>query len=234
MARTMLVYGATGRAGRLVVERALADGWAVTAFVRNPDKLPEALRARVTVVKGNLSDGAAVSAAVHSSRPDAIVDASSALPFGHAKGQPRNDADRAVLTRATVSAIEADGRLSACVFLIVGGQLVREPGGSIHSLRVGAMAWLLRTVLMRDMMREAETLVHWCFEGAPPELRFVYARLGQMVEGPSRGALRAEATPNNIQHGSASYCDVADAFVRLAGDPAKTWERKAIYFNYAG
>ena len=46
MARTMLVYGATGRAGRLVVERALADGWAVTAFVRNPDKLPEVLRGR--------------------------------------------------------------------------------------------------------------------------------------------------------------------------------------------
>jgi uncharacterized protein YbjT (DUF2867 family) len=73
----MLVYGATGRAGRLVVERALADSWAVTAFVRNPDKLPEVLLGTVTVVTANLSDGAAVSAAVRSSQPDAIVDASS-------------------------------------------------------------------------------------------------------------------------------------------------------------
>jgi uncharacterized protein YbjT (DUF2867 family) len=40
--RTMLVYGATGQAGRLVMERALERGWAVAAFVRNPDKLPEA------------------------------------------------------------------------------------------------------------------------------------------------------------------------------------------------
>jgi hypothetical protein len=109
---------------------------------------------------------------------------------------------------------------------------VREPGGSIDAVRVATMAWLLRTVLMRAMLREAEEQVRWCFEGAPPAFRLVYARMGQMVEAPSRGALRAEPTPNNIQHGSASYCDVADAFLRLAWDPARTWERKAIYFNY--
>ena len=86
---------------------------------------------------------------------------------------------------------------------------------------------------MRAMVREAEDLVRWCFEGAPPAFRFVYARMGQMVEGPPRGELRAEPTANNIQRGSASYSDVADAFVRLAGDAARTWERKAIYFNYA-
>ncbi len=37
--RTMLIYGATGKAGRLVMERALEQGWAVAAFVRNPDKV---------------------------------------------------------------------------------------------------------------------------------------------------------------------------------------------------
>jgi hypothetical protein len=233
MDRMMLVYGATGRAGRLVVERALADGWAVTAYVRNPEKLPDALRAKVTVVKGDLSDTDGVSAVVRSSRPDAIVDASSALPFGHAKGQPRNDADRGALTRATVRTLEAEGRLSACVLLVMGGQLVREPGGTIDALGVATMAWVLRTFLMRRMLRDAEDLVRWCFEGSPSAFRFVYARMGQMVEAPSRGSLRAQPTPRNIQHGSASYVDVADAFVRLAGDAARTWERKALYFNYA-
>jgi uncharacterized protein YbjT (DUF2867 family) len=43
----MLIYGATGKAGRLVMERALERGWSVAAFVRNPDKVPEALRAKV-------------------------------------------------------------------------------------------------------------------------------------------------------------------------------------------
>jgi hypothetical protein len=85
--KTLLVYGATGKAGSLVLERALAQGWAVAAFVRNPDKVLVSLRSKVTLVKGNLCDGAKVSAAVHSSRPNAIIEASSALPIGHAIGR---------------------------------------------------------------------------------------------------------------------------------------------------
>jgi len=153
--RTILIYGARGKAGRLVMERASERGWAVAAFVRNPDKVPEALRAKVMVIKGDLCDAAAVAAAVRSSRPDAIVDASSALPFGHAKGQPANNADRSIFS-------------------------------------------------------------------------------GRWWNSASRGALRAEPTENNLQRGSASYCDVADALVRLAGDAERTWERKALFFNYAG
>ncbi len=231
--RTMLIYGATGKAGRLVMDCALERGLAVAAFVRNPDELPEALRAKVTVINGDLRDAAAVSVAVRSSRPDAIVDASSALPFGHAKGQPANNADRSIFTKATVEALEAEGRLADCVMVIVGGQLLPEPGGAIEKWSAAALAWVIRNVAARKAWAEAEAWVRWCFEGAPPAFPFVYARLGQMVEQPSRGTLRAEPTENNIQHGSASYCDVADALVKLAGDADRAWERKALFFNYA-
>ena len=232
--KAMLIYGATGKAGRLVMERALAEGWAVTAFVRNPSKVPEAIASKVTLVKGDLSDTAAVSAAVRSSRPNAIVDASSAIPFGHAKGQPANSADRGILTKATVEALQADGRLDDCVLLIVGGQLLPEPGGTIDNWPVAALAWVLRNVVARKGWREAEALLRWVFQEAPPAFRFVYARMGHMLEQPSRGTLRAEPTENNIQHGSASYCDAADAFVRLVGDAERKWERKALFFNYEG
>ncbi len=229
----MLVYGATGKAGHLVVERALTQGWAVTAFVRNPAKLPERLRTQVTIVKGDLCDAASVSAVVRSCRPNAIVDASSALPFGHAKGQPVNNADRAVIIRATLEALEADKRLKDCVLLIIGGQLLPEPGGKINKWSVAALAWVLRTFVARKGWREMEQMLRWCFEGTPPAFRFVYARMGQMVEATSRGRLRAEATLNNIQNGSVSYIDVAEALVELAGDEKRTWERKALFFNYA-
>jgi len=229
----MLVYGATGKAGHLVVERAVMQGWAVSAFVRNPDKIPEALRSKVTIVKGNLRDAASISAAVRSCRPHAIVDASSSLPFGHAKGQPANNADRGVITKATVETLNADGRLSDCVLLIIGGQLFPEPGGTINSLPAAAMAWVLRTFVARKGWREIEQAQRWCFEGTPPAFRFVCARMGQMVEAPSRGTLRPQATLNNIQHGSVSYVDVAEALVQLASDDERTWERKALFFNYA-
>ena len=57
--------------------------------------------------------------------------------------------------------------------------------------------------------------------------------MGYMVEEPTRGALHPEATEQNIQRGKASFCDVADALVALAEDEKRTWERKALFFNYA-
>lgn len=57
--------------------------------------------------------------------------------------------------------------------------------------------------------------------------------MGQMVEAPSRGLLRPETTLNNIQRGSVSYVDVAEELTQLASDEMRTWERKALYFNYA-
>jgi putative NADH-flavin reductase len=58
MSKRILVYGATGRTGKLVVEYALQQGYAVTALVRNPDKI--IIRSeRLTVLKGfptNIAD----------------------------------------------------------------------------------------------------------------------------------------------------------------------------------
>jgi hypothetical protein len=157
----------------------------------------------------------------------------SALPFGHAKGQPPNNADRDIITRATVETLDADRRLNDCVLLMIGGQLLPEPGGTIHSWPIATMAWLLRTFVARKGWREMERALRWCFEDTPSAFRFVYARMGQMVEAPARGVLRPETTLNNIQRGSVSYVDVAEALMQLASDEMRTWERKALYFNYA-
>lgn len=57
----IVVFGATGRAGSAVVERALARGHAVTAFVRDPARLG---RAGVPVRVGDALDPEAVRAAL--------------------------------------------------------------------------------------------------------------------------------------------------------------------------
>lgn len=51
----VLIYGATGATGREMVKRALAQGHAVTAFVRNPQKLGMS-SPRLTIVRGDLHD----------------------------------------------------------------------------------------------------------------------------------------------------------------------------------
>jgi len=66
----IVVLGATGRTGRLVVEQAIAAGHTVTALVRSPEKL--AVRnPNLHVVAGQATDPSAVARALD--RADALI-----------------------------------------------------------------------------------------------------------------------------------------------------------------
>jgi putative NADH-flavin reductase len=67
----VLVLGATGSVGRLVVEEGLTRGHEMTALARHPDKL-RILASRVRVAEGNALDARAVARAV--SGQNAVVD----------------------------------------------------------------------------------------------------------------------------------------------------------------
>lgn len=66
----IIVFGATGGVGRLVVKQALEAGFDVTAFVRTPDKL-KATGDRLTVVQGDAFHVEQVAAAI--AGHDAVV-----------------------------------------------------------------------------------------------------------------------------------------------------------------
>lgn len=66
----IVVFGAAGGIGKNVVTQALARGWNVTAFVRRPEALGVTHPA-LTVVKGDVHDAAAVSAAIEGK--DAVI-----------------------------------------------------------------------------------------------------------------------------------------------------------------
>jgi len=66
----LVVLGATGRTGRLVVEQALAAGHSVTALVRSPEKLT-ADNAKLRVVIGGATDASALSRAFEGA--DAVI-----------------------------------------------------------------------------------------------------------------------------------------------------------------
>ena len=186
----------------------------------------------VVVITGDLGDSQALSLAIKQSRPDALIDASSAIPFGHKKGQPANSADRAKMLPVIVAALAEDQRIAACNVIIVGGQLLPEPGGAINNWGAWLLAGLLKHVVARALWHDTENAIHWLFTDSPPALRFSMARMGQMVEEPPRGVLQPEPTLNNIQRGTASFVDVGAALVELAGDTSGTWSRKALFFNY--
>ncbi|WP_370666203.1 NAD(P)-dependent oxidoreductase [Streptomyces sp. IBSBF 2507] len=67
------VFGATGAIGRLTVAELLERGHQVTAYARNPQKIPATWGDRVRVVIGEMSDQAAIDTAVAGA--DAVVSA---------------------------------------------------------------------------------------------------------------------------------------------------------------
>ena len=67
------VFGATGAIGAQVVDQLRANGHGVTAYVRNPGKVPATWGDDVTVVVGEITDAAAIDRAVAGA--DAVVSA---------------------------------------------------------------------------------------------------------------------------------------------------------------
>jgi uncharacterized protein YbjT (DUF2867 family) len=67
------VFGATGAIGSLTVDELLANGHTVTAYARNPRKIPTSWGNRVRMVVGEMSDSDAIDSAVAGA--DAVVSA---------------------------------------------------------------------------------------------------------------------------------------------------------------
>ena len=66
------LYGATGKAGRRILEELVSRGHRVTAIVRDPAKIPEP-EPGVTVTRDDLSDPRKIAAAVNGA--EAVVSA---------------------------------------------------------------------------------------------------------------------------------------------------------------
>ena len=231
----MLVFGATGSTGRYVVQSALEKGMHVFAYVRNVARVPpQWSAANVSVISGDLNDANAVTAAVKSARPDFIIDASSALPFGQPSGAQKNNADREIAVLAAIRGLRETERLNACYLLIVGGVVIAEPGGVVPTWSY----WLMGQVaglLLPSLSASARRFFDYLFKETPDTFRFTVARPGPIVECPSKGTLVVEATTaDNAPRGSIAFADLGHILVDLAlmEPTANPWNRKAIFLNY--
>lgn len=89
------VFGATGAIGSLTVTELLAAGHTVTAYARNPKKIPASWGDRIRLVVGDISDAAAINDAVAGA--DAVVSALGPSLDPKAAGTPLIAGTRLVL-----------------------------------------------------------------------------------------------------------------------------------------
>ena len=90
------VFGATGAVGALVVAQLRHQGHVVTAYVRNPDKVPADSGVDVIVVVGELFDANSVDRAVQGA--DAVVSALGPSLDRKAAGLPLVEGTRTIVT----------------------------------------------------------------------------------------------------------------------------------------
>lgn len=100
----IVLFGATGRAGRPILDELLSRGHTVTAVARHPEGLPDTVQA----VRGDLADVAQIERTIAGA--DAVVSA---------YAPPREDTD--LLPQVTERLIAAVGQAGVARLVVVGG-----------------------------------------------------------------------------------------------------------------
>ena len=211
----VVVFGATGSTGRLVVESALSAGHVVTAFVRDPKRMPLAHR-NLRIVKGDAMDPASVASAVHGADADAIICTLGAIP------QAKESRDRrqrgvpvcSVGTRNILAAMPA-GR----------GRLVVESSVSVgESYRTGSFgAGFLVKLALKEVMADKEKQEAAVRES---DCDWTIVRPATLTFKPARRNLKAGTDLRWNIASTATRADVAAYLVNILDDP--TTYRKAI------
>ena len=161
----LVLFGATGKVGRVLMTKALEVGHEVTALVRDPAKL-EISHAKLRVVKGDATNAADVEAVVQSQ--DAVLNA-----LGPTKTSPKNVLE--VNTRLVIAAMK---RFGVRRTVIVGGAGMRLPQDS-KDFGTQAIGWIISKVIpdaVADKQRQLELLTNSGVE-------FVILRAPQIKSG---------------------------------------------------
>ena len=169
----VLVIGAAGKTGNLVVERALAFGHAVTAFVHNPNYT----HAGVRLVTGDAANSADLRRAI--AGQDAVIDT-----IGGKTPYKATDLETSA-ARNIVSAMQADSvrRLLVVSMMGIGDSATQAPFWYEH---------LLMPTFLHGSTRDKTTM-----EAAvnTSELDFVIARPPILSDDPATGAYKVVPPP---------------------------------------
>jgi putative NADH-flavin reductase len=155
------VFGSTGNVGKLLVEQALAEGYDVVAYARNPSKLT-IKNDRLAIVQGELSDEAAIERAVPG--VDAVISVMG--PSGNTKGNPitqgmknimavmKKHGIRRLIALSTASAKDPNDKPDIKLKSMISFVRLATPGaysdivGWSEAIRASGLDWTLARVLL--------------------------------------------------------------------------------------
>jgi len=166
------IFGATGETGRQLVEQALAAGYQVVAYVRNPSKL-NTKHENLTIVQGELADQAIIERAV--SAADAVI--SVLGPRGGSKDKP--------ITRGMQNIIEAMKK-QGVRRLIISSTLSAKDPNDLPDFKAKALVNLVKLTMhaaYEEIVSVADTV-------RKSDLDWTIVRLTTLNNNPKSGKVR--------------------------------------------
>lgn len=202
----VLVLGATGGAGRLIVGEARAKGHAVVALVRS--KANAAGFAGAELVEGDARDEGALTRAIAGC--DAVISS-----LGTAISPFREVTLLSTATRALVAVMARQNvRRLVCITGMGAGDS-RGHGGFFYD-------WLFQPLLLRKVYEDKDRQEDVIRASA---LDWIIVRPTLLNDEPARGGVRALTDLSGVHGGKIARADVADFVVQQL--TADTWLRKA-------
>ncbi|WP_072802600.1 NAD(P)-dependent oxidoreductase [Rhodococcoides yunnanense] len=200
----IVVLGAGGRTGRLIVEASLRAGHDTLAVVRSPERAGLAPHDKLAVGTGDASDARSLERLLRTG--DVIISA-----IG-----PSGRKSNGLYTNAANAVVDATAGTGAERFIAITSSGVRsdDPG---HP-------WWYRKLLLPFMrntysdMANMESVVGAC------TLDWTFVRPGRLVDQPATGHYRVENGSNPVGGVSVPRQDVADFVIACTEDA--TWNRK--------
>jgi putative NADH-flavin reductase len=199
----IIVFGPTGGTGRLLLERALLGGHAVTAFTRDGSTI--APQPGLRLVAGSVLDAGAIEAAMPGH--DAVLSALGGRPW-------RTTSICAPAIRNIAAAMSRHGLRRIVAISTLGAGETRADVG-----------WLARNVLFRFVLRR-EVADKEAMEQhlVATDLDWTVVRVGTLTNAPARGTFRAADDRSISGMGKIARADVADFMLaQLASD---AWLRR--------
>jgi putative NADH-flavin reductase len=210
--RRIVVFGASGAIGRQVVEQALNGGDEVTAFVRSPSKLTWS-HPKLTLVAGELSDNAAIDAAVRGA--SGVISALGPSLDRRAVGMPLVEGTRNIVEAMRAAAVQR--------FVGMATPSLRDPrdGRSLLGTIVPIMGRLGLPRAYRELLAMSQLVID-------SDLDWTIARFTRPTNGPAKGSVRAGFLGRDKLGASITRADIATFLLDQLDDTRFTRSAPAI------
>jgi putative NADH-flavin reductase len=211
----IIVFGANGRTGKLIITQALAKGHAVTAFARTTEGLPQDPHLRV--IQGDVLDFGAVVDAIRGHR--AVLSALGA--------NTRKKSD--VLAKAVPHILEGMRQEYVNRLIVLGASGIHPDWGKYQNALTVMGLWIAKKTALRHPFIDQTTQERLI---AASEVDYTIVRTPRLMDGPFTGTYRV--LPDALPSGALriNRADVADFMLQQLTDPR--FHRQGPYIGSGG